>query len=536
MRRFWKIILTTIVILLSVTTGITQAQAEPVVRVVYFYAEDCPHCHVVEAEVLAPLQAQYGDRLEILQLEISSNTNYTLLVQMFEFFAIPFEHRDLPIVVIGGEVMIGEEQIRLELSCLLDACLTAGGTSWPAIPGLEEVMRSDTPNPTTAAPGIGIGPGLYPALDPSVGVTICNTATVSLCRPAAPIWAAYFYQTGCQACSLVERDIEYLQEQHPELVVERYNIYDDLDLAQWLARRADREEELHTPALFVGEQALFGEQEINPNSLAALVEEYSVDGAPRVWTDFDPEEAAGGSFQLPGLLTVIGAGLIDGLNPCAFATIVFLIAYLAASERKGGQVLAVGGAFTLGVLAAYLVVGLGLYRALDLLGDLLTTLGRWVYGLTAVLCIVLAVLSFLDYLKARRGNIEDMSLSLPGALRKRVRSVIRSGQKARAYIVAALVTGVLVSLLELACTGQIYLPTIIFVASQPALRVQGTAYLLLYNLFFILPLVVVFVLTYLGTTSQQLGLFLQRRAATVKLATTMVFVALALWLGISLIG
>jgi hypothetical protein len=40
-----------------------------------------------------------------------------------------------------------------------------------------------------------------------------------------------------------------------------------------------------------------------------------------------------------------------------------------------------------------------------------------------------------------------MSLSLPDALRKRVRFVIRRGQQARAYVVAAFTTGVLVSLL-----------------------------------------------------------------------------------------
>ncbi|NIO70696.1 MAG: hypothetical protein GTN71_17105, partial [Anaerolineae bacterium] len=53
----------------------------------------------------------------------------------------------------------------------------------------------------------------------------------------------------------------------------------------------------------------------------------------------------------------------------------------------------------LGVFLAYLVVGLGFYKVLDLLGGLLTTLGRWVYGLTALLCAVLAVFSFLDFLK-----------------------------------------------------------------------------------------------------------------------------------------
>jgi hypothetical protein len=67
------------------------------------------------------------------------------------------------------------------------------------------------------------------------------------------------------------------------------------------------------------------------------------------------------------------------------------------------------------------------------------------------------------------------------------------------------------------------------------MRVLGTSYLVLYNIFFILPLIVVFVLTYFGTTSRELGLFLQRRTAAVKLGTALVFMALAIWLAVSLL-
>jgi hypothetical protein len=122
--------------------------------------------------------------------------------------------------------------------------------------------------------------------------------------------------------------------------------------------------------------------------------------------------------------------------------------------------------------------------------------GRWLYGLTALFCLVLAVLSFVDFLKARKGRIEEMTLRLPDRLKNQARAVVRRGQRMSAYVLGAFVTGLLVSLLELACTGQLYLPTIVFVVSVPALRARAMAYLLLYNLAFILPLGVVFALTY----------------------------------------
>jgi cytochrome c biogenesis protein CcdA len=338
---------------------------------------------------------------------------------------------------------------------------------------------------------------------------------------------------GCQECSRAEADIEYIRTQYPQLVVEEFNIYDDLPLARSLAERAGRED-IHTPALFIGDDALIGEEEITPQNLEALVETYAETGAEKVWEDVNAVERV----AVPSVLQVIFAGLVDGLNPCAFATLIFFVSYLAASQRKGHEVLLAGGAFTLGVFIAYMAVGLGFYKVIDMVQEvfpLAERLSRWVYGLTAVLCAGLAVFSFFDYLKARQGEIEDMSLSLPDKLRKRVRSVIRSGQRARSYVLAMFTTGLIVSLLELACTGQIYLPTIIFMTSEPGLRTRGTLFLALYNLVFILPLVVVFVLTYFGTTSLELGLFFKRRTATVKLVTTLVFASLAVWLGVSLV-
>jgi len=76
----------------------------------------------------------------------------------------------------------------------------------------------------------------------------------------------------------------------------------------------------------------------------------------------------------------------------------------------------------------------------------------------------------------------------------------------------------------------VYLPTLIFVMGVPSLRVRAFIYLLVYNLLFILPLMVIFLLVFYGTTSKQLTHFLQARAATIKLAMAGLFLVLAAWL------
>jgi len=147
----------------------------------------------------------------------------------------------------------------------------------------------------------------------------------------------------------------------------------------------------------------------------------------------------------------------------------------------------------------------------------------------------LAVLSIRDFFTARKGELEDMALNLPKALRKRINATIHDSKKIGSYVVGAFVSGVLISLLELACTGQIYLPTIIFMSSVPELRGKAIGYLLLYNLMFIIPLIVVFILAYYGTTSKQLSAFLKKHAAAVKLGMAAVFLTLAIWLIITLL-
>ena len=120
---------------------------DSIVRVVYFYRDDCSHCLVVLDEVLRPLQAQYGERLQIKAIQFHDPereggvdpTGYGMLIAAEEKLGVSPERRGIPTLVVDGQVLIGEEEIRTQLSCLLESCVAAGGVAWPEIPGLEAV-------------------------------------------------------------------------------------------------------------------------------------------------------------------------------------------------------------------------------------------------------------------------------------------------------------------------------------------------------------------------------------------------------------
>jgi hypothetical protein len=129
-----------------------------------------------------------------------------------------------------------------------------------------------------------------------------------------------------------------------------------------------------------------------------------------------------------------------------------------------------------------------------------------------------------------------MKLQVPSFLKKRIHQTIRKrsgeldvsekGQSAR-LLLAAIIIGFIVTLLQFTCTSQVYLPTILFVTNIPSLRGSATLYLVLYNLVYVIPLLVIFGIVYWGVTSEQLSFFIQKRASTIKLLTSFFFFALA---------
>jgi cytochrome c biogenesis protein CcdA len=489
---------------------------EPVVRILLFHSPTCPHCEIVINDVLPGIQEKYGDQIEIKLLDTSDPYNHGLLVSLEDAAEIPPEKRGVPMMFVGPTVMVGSLSIEGNLEEVIDKYLAEGGTDYPIAEAL-----------------------LVP---PTPGLAATPQPTLTAQAENHPVHIAYFYEIGCQECDRVTYDLNYLQSKYPNLVVETFDVQKDAALSEWLGEQygVPEEKRLTTPSVFLGQDYLL-DTEINVKSLEALVEKYSQTGAEAMWEDFGEEEASEARTSLierlgsPALLTVLGTGLANGLNPCALATIVFFISYLAFSGRKGREVLFVGIAFTLGVFLTYLLAGFGLLRLLEPLDAMRSDLRGWISGLGALLCLVLAFISFRDYFTARRGRPEDVSLRLPKALQRQVHRIIRENSNVRAFVLVAFVIGFVISIILLTCTSPLYVGVLFLIRDVPELRSSAYLYILLYNLAFITPLVFIFLLTYFGTTSEQLARVIGRHTGTIKLLTTGLFLVLAGWLTYGLI-
>jgi cytochrome c biogenesis protein CcdA len=288
------------------------------------------------------------------------------------------------------------------------------------------------------------------------------------------------------------------------------------------------------PVLGAGDSLLQGEKEIRGGTrrlLESLAREQRQEEAAAAAADEAAADATAGGLAggVPAglsVLAVAAAGLLDGVNPCAFTTLIFLLSFLALGGRSRREILLIGALFTLAVFLTYLGVGFGLFAALRMAAavPLASRILRWV--LVAVL-VAFAGLSLYDVVVIRRGEPGKILLQLPSALKRQIHRSIRAQARAAALAGGALVLGFLVSIFEFACTGQVYLPTLAYLARGPG-GSRAVLLLVLYNLFFILPLLAVFGAAYFGVSSKRITSLFQRRMGAAKIALAAIFAALAL--------
>ena len=355
--------------------------------------------------------------------------------------------------------------------------------------------------------------------------------------PTGALRLVYFTSPGCPDCRRVDGVLERLQRQYPELVVETRNLHalDALRYAEALADRFDvpPTQRLVAPAVY-GAAGFLTRGAIESESLRALVTASAAMGEHDWWrVDADALASAdasiGARYAAMGLGLVLAAGLLDGINPCAFATIIFLLSYLQVADRRPRALLLTGSAFILAIFLTYFLLGLGLAEVVSRL-DALRYAGQVLTVAMALLALTIMGFSIRDGVLCLRGRMGEMTLQLPDAFKRQIRRTIRIGTRHSRVVPAAFVAGVAIAILELACTGQVYAPTILFMVRTGRGTAWTLGYLLLYNVAFVLPLIVVFGLACGGLRSETLTGVMKRHAAAVKFATAALFLGLAVLL------
>jgi len=233
---------------------------------------------------------------------------------------------------------------------------------------------------------------------------------------------------------------------------------------------------------------------------------------PSVHPTFANNSGSSGDGETLTIPLVAGAALVDGINPCAFAVLIFLLlSLLGLDSRK--KVLMVGATFIVAVFCFYFASGLGLFAVIQSSG-----MSRLVSLAAAVIAIIAGVISIGEALWKKPTPF----LSIPASTKGIIDTWVKKGS-----LPAAFVLGILVGMFELPCTGGIYLAILSLLSNRMTLY-QGIPYLLLYNLIFIVPLVLILVVVAFGVAPEQLEKIREEKRPYIRLAMGIVMIILGI--------
>lgn len=296
----------------------------------------------------------------------------------------------------------------------------------------------------------------------------------------------FFTNSLCEQCQSAEDFFHTFLPDHPEITLHTYDLVNSAENRTVFEnyKVTYQRKFLSTPSVMIGNLTLEGPEDIRKN-LPVLVSlqnngGVSAGNAPGVVDPSLPNTgAAGGDIPLP---LIIGAGLLDGINPCAFAVLVFLLVYLMAQKSRRTMLIA-GLVYTSAVFIFYYLSGVGIFSVVQ------TT------GATTAFSIGAGCISLIAGLIMMKDAVfpkEKPTLGIPASQSGLINRVMK-----RATMPAAFILGILVGMFELPCTGGIYL-SIISMISLKSNMSQALGYLFVYNLAFILPLLIIIALVTFG--------------------------------------
>lgn len=211
------------------------------------------------------------------------------------------------------------------------------------------------------------------------------------------------------------------------------------------------------------------------------------------------------------LPVVLISGFLDGINPCAFAVLLFFIAFLFSLKKSKKSIWKMGVVYISAIFLAYLLIGFGLLKAI-MFSDaphFMAKLGAW-------LVIALGIINLLNHFFPKF----PIKLQIPHASKATLNTWMH-----KSTLPAAFVLGFLVGLCTFPCSGGIYVAIIGLLAAQTTYW-SGVGFLLIYNLMFVLPLIIILILASNKYTVEKLTKLEKSESSRMKILSALTMLVL----------
>lgn len=218
---------------------------------------------------------------------------------------------------------------------------------------------------------------------------------------------------------------------------------------------------------------------------------------------------------LPTLLTVITTAIIDSINPCAIGVLILMISVLLGAHQSTKRLLLLGGLYIFSVLVVYFLAGLGM---LYFFTNIPLSIAEYISIIVGVLIIFAGILEIKDYFWYGKW----FSLTIPARFAKKLHTY-----STNATIPGVIFLGAFVSAVELPCTGAPYLAIITLLSQY--FDFNALLLLILYNIIFVSPLIVILILVACGKKLHQVKKWKQENRGFMRLLIGLLLVGLG-WL------
>lgn len=219
--------------------------------------------------------------------------------------------------------------------------------------------------------------------------------------------------------------------------------------------------------------------------------------------------------HLPAILTVVTTAAIDSINPCAIGVLILMISVVMTSGQSTRRLLLLGSVYISSVFAVYLLAGLGLMVVFKSIPLVVT---EYLSICVGTLLVLAGIVEIKDYFWYGRW----FSLAIPPNAAIRLREY-----SSRSTVLGVAFLGAFVSAVELPCTGAPYLAIITILAQY--FDMTAFALLVLYNLIFVFPLIVILILVAMGKNLSDIQNWKQVNKPSMRLAAGVLMIVLG-WL------
>lgn len=217
---------------------------------------------------------------------------------------------------------------------------------------------------------------------------------------------------------------------------------------------------------------------------------------------------------LPALGTVVVTGLIDSINPCAIGVLILLISIMVAFNTKK-EMLFYGFMYILAVFVTYILAGFGI---LYFLASVPLYISEYISIAVGSLIIIAGLIEIKDFFWYGQG----ITLAIPPERAKQIHEMTK-----KLTLPGVIFLGIFVAGVELPCTGAPYLAILLLLSQN--FNFAAFLMLVLYNIIFLIPLIVILLMVNFGVKIQKIKRWKQNNRAYMRLAIGIILVFLG-WL------